>query len=98
VLLVRRDLDVVWPDSWLNGGGVIKTLDIVEIGNIESRNVVCGGQSEVCESAVLGDVGAGGLSDLFDYSNDWNNLLDGDSVTGCGTKIVQELSNTLFAV
>ena len=65
MLLVGRDLDVVWPDSRLDCGGVIETFDIVEIRDIESGNVVCGGQSEICESAVLGDVGARTLLDVI---------------------------------
>lgn len=60
VLLVRSNLDVVGADGGLVLIGVIQSLDIVEIADIKSCNVVCGGQSKVDVFAILGDVGAVG--------------------------------------
>lgn len=58
VLLVRRDLDVVRANTWLNLVRVIQTLDVVQIADVKGGNVVGGGQGEVIETAVLGDIGA----------------------------------------
>lgn len=58
VLLVRRDLDIVRANTWLNLVRVIQTLDVVQIADVKGGNVVGGGQGEVIETAVLGDIGA----------------------------------------
>lgn len=60
MLLVGSNLDIVRADSGLILIRVIKTLDIVQITNIQSSDVVGSGQSKVDEAAVLGDVGAVG--------------------------------------
>jgi hypothetical protein len=60
VLLVGGDLDVVGSDGGLVLIRVIKTLDVVQVANIESSDVVGGGQGGVEVLAVLADVGAGG--------------------------------------
>lgn len=39
VLLVRRNLDVVWPDDRLVLVGVVETLDVSQVGDIESSDV-----------------------------------------------------------
>lgn len=36
--------------------GVIQTLDVVEVGNVESSNVVAEGEGEVGELSVIRDV------------------------------------------
>lgn len=46
VLLVRRDLDVVRADRGLVLIRVIETLNVVQIGDVERRNVVGGGKSD----------------------------------------------------
>ena len=58
MLLVRSDLNVVGTDGGLLLIGVIQTLDVVQVANVKSSDVVCGGQGEVDEAAVLGDIGA----------------------------------------
>lgn len=60
VLLVRCDLDVVRANRWLLFVGVIQALDVVQVADVKSRDVVCRGQCEIEETAVLGDVGAAG--------------------------------------
>lgn len=59
VLLVRSDLDVVRAHSGLVVVGVIQTLDVAQVADIEGGNVVGGGESQVEEAAILADVGAG---------------------------------------
>lgn len=57
VLLVRRDLNVVGASSGLVFIRVIQTLDVVQIADVKGSNVVAGGQGEVEETTVLGDIG-----------------------------------------
>jgi hypothetical protein len=57
VLLVRCDLDVMGTDSGLDYIGVIKSLDIVEIGDVQSSDVVRSCKGQVDEVSVLGDIG-----------------------------------------
>ena len=64
VLLVGSDLDVVGTDGGLVLIGVVQTLDVRQVADVESGNVVGGGEGEVEEAAVLGDIRAGGLSVL----------------------------------
>jgi hypothetical protein len=40
--------------------GVVKTFDIVKIGDIKGSDVVGGCESKVDKFTILGDVGAGG--------------------------------------
>jgi hypothetical protein len=56
VLLVGRDLDVMRSDDGLLLIGVIEALDVVEVGNVESSDVVAKSDGEVGELAVIGDV------------------------------------------
>ena len=58
VLLVRRDLDVVGTDGGLLLIGVIQTLDVVQVADVKSSDMVCGGQGEVDETTVLRDISA----------------------------------------
>ena len=58
MLLVRRDLDVVGTDGGLLLIGVIQTLDVVQVADVKSSDMICGGQGEIDETAVLGDIGA----------------------------------------
>jgi hypothetical protein len=58
VLLVRSNLDVVGTNSGLVLIGVIETLDVVEVANVQSGDVVGSCQSEVDKLSILGDVGA----------------------------------------
>src|SRR5690242_12008848 len=56
VLLVRADLDVVGPDDALVFIGVIETLNIVEVRDIERSNMVADCKRKVGELAVIGYV------------------------------------------
>lgn len=68
MLLVGSDLDIVRADSGLVLIRVIKTLDIVQITDVQSSDVIGSGQSEIDEAAVLGDIGAvGSIVSVCDY-------------------------------
>lgn len=56
VLLVRRNLDVVGTDDGLGLVGVVKALDVAEVGDVEGGDVVAEGQGEVGKLAVVGNV------------------------------------------
>jgi hypothetical protein len=58
VLLVWRDLDVVGPDGWLDSVRVIQALDVVEVRDVESSDVICGCEGEIGVFAVLGNIRA----------------------------------------
>lgn len=60
VLLIRRDLDIVRSNDGLILIGIIKTLDVIEVRDIESGDVVAEGDGEVSELSVVGDVGVNG--------------------------------------
>jgi hypothetical protein len=59
VLLVGSHLDVVGTDAGLVLIGVVETLDVVEVADVEGCDVVGGGEGQVDELTVLGDVRAG---------------------------------------
>lgn len=44
MLLIWSDLDVVWSDNALALVGVVETFDVVEVGDIQGRNVIRGRQ------------------------------------------------------
>lgn len=56
VLLIRRNLDVVRTNNSLVRVGIIKTLDVVQIRDIEGCNVVAECEREISEFAVGRDV------------------------------------------
>lgn len=56
VLLIRADLDVVRSNDWLRLVGVIQSLDVVQVGDVECCNMVAQSDGEVCEFAVIGNV------------------------------------------
>jgi hypothetical protein len=58
VFLVGGDFDVVGSDGGLDCGGVVETLDVAEVRDVERGDVVVGCEGEVGEAAVFGDVGA----------------------------------------
>ena len=60
VLLVGCDLDIVRSDGRLILIGVIQTLDVVEVANVQRSNVVGGGKGGVEVFTVFADVGAVG--------------------------------------
>lgn len=60
MLLVGGDLDVVRADGGLILIGVIETLDIVQVADVQGSNVVGSSESQIDEAAILGDVGAVG--------------------------------------
>lgn len=60
VLLVGRDLDVVRADDGLRLVGVIQALNVAEVRNVESSDVVAEGKREVGPFAVVGNVGVDG--------------------------------------
>jgi hypothetical protein len=59
MLLVRSNLDVVRSDGRLVLIGVVQTLDVAEVADVEGGDVVGGGEGQVEEAAILADVGAG---------------------------------------
>ena len=60
VLLVRRNLDIVGTNDGLLLIGVIETLDVVEVRDVESSDVVTKSDGEVGKLAVVRDVGVDG--------------------------------------
>jgi hypothetical protein len=60
VLLIRRDLEVVRADDTLVLIGIVETLDVLEVGDIESGDVVAQREREVGEFSVVGDVAVDG--------------------------------------
>jgi hypothetical protein len=60
VLLIRRNLDIVRSNDGLVLIGIIKTLDVIEVRDIESGDVVTERDGEVSEFSVVGDVGVDG--------------------------------------
>ena len=59
VLLVRRDLDIVRTDCWLDGVWVVETLNACNIRDVEGCDMVVYCEGEVYEFSVLADVGTG---------------------------------------
>ena len=57
VLLVGTDFEIVRSYNALIFIGVVKTLDVVEVRDVQRRDVVAEGEGEVGELAVAGDVG-----------------------------------------
>lgn len=101
MLLVRSDLDVVGTHGGLVLVGIIQALDVVQVGDVQGGDVVGGCEGQVEETTVLTDVGTderGGVSICSMYKIRMGEVLDSDSVTGLGTKIVELLNNTLLAV
>lgn len=62
MLLIWGHLDIVGSDSGLVFVGVIQTLDVVEVADVQCGDVVGCGESKVDEATVLGNVGAGVVS------------------------------------
>jgi hypothetical protein len=67
VLLVGSDLDVVGSDGGLILIGVVETLGVVQVGDIEGGNVVGGGESD-CNELLVSRTIEGVLLDL-QYAN-----------------------------
>jgi hypothetical protein len=59
VLLVRGNLDIVRSHGRLVLIGVVQTLDVAQVADIEGGDVVGGGEGQVEEATILADVGAG---------------------------------------
>lgn len=57
VLLVGRHLDVVRADGGLILIRVIEPLHVVQVADVQCGNVVGGGQGQVDEISILGEVG-----------------------------------------
>lgn len=60
VLLVRRNLDVVGTNNGLILIGVIQTLDVIEVGNVEGSDVVAESDGEVSKLSIVADVAVDG--------------------------------------
>lgn len=60
ILLIGGDLDVVGTDDALVFVGVVKALDVVQVRDVKSSDVVAECQGEVGELAVVADVGVDG--------------------------------------
>lgn len=62
VLMIGGNLDVVGSDSGLVLVGVIETLDVTQVTDVQSGDVVGSSQGGIEVFAVLADVGAGKVS------------------------------------
>ena len=101
VLLVRCDLEIVRSDGRLVLIGIIQTLDVVEVTDVKRSNMVGCGKSCVEVFTVLADVGAGRIllaMMLSVYTNHKEYLLNGNRVTGLGTKVIEFLNYTLITI
>lgn len=100
MLLVRSNLDVVRSDGGLVLIGVVKALDIVQVADVEGGDVVGRGEGQVEEAAILADVGAGERGRLVAALAYWVrcNILNGNSITGLGAKVIELFDDTLLAV
>lgn len=56
--MIRGELKIVRTDSRLVLIRVIKTLDVVQVADVQSSDVIGKSQGKVCEAAVLRNVGA----------------------------------------
>jgi hypothetical protein len=101
VLLVGSDLDIVRSDSRLVFVWIIETLDVVQVTDVESGDVICGRQGCVEEAAVLADVGAVDgyvVSALILCCTERKSLLDSDSITSLRSEIEELFNHTLVAI
>lgn len=59
VLLIWSELEVVRSESWLILVWVVEALDVVQVGDVEGGDVVCGGEGdcEVSEGLLANVVG-----------------------------------------
>lgn len=53
VLLIWGELEVVGSESWLVLIWVVEALDVVQVGDVEGGDVVCGSEGDCKVSAVL---------------------------------------------
>ena len=58
VFLIRCDLHVVGADGWLFLIWVIEPFDVIQVADVESRDVIPLSDGEVGKSSILADVGA----------------------------------------
>jgi len=58
---IQGNFNVMRTNGRLNGIGIIETLDIVEVGDVEGSYAIIGCNGEVGKFAVLADVGAGNV-------------------------------------
>ena len=56
ILLVWRNLDVVRSDDGLSLSRVVETLDVLEVGDIQSSDMVTKRDGEVCPLAIVSDI------------------------------------------
>ena len=66
VFLIGCNLDIMRTYSGLYLIRIVETLDIIEIGDVEGRDVIGGSACEVSEFAVLCDIGAGYVRRFLD--------------------------------
>jgi hypothetical protein len=59
VLLIRSHFDVMRSNCGLLLVGVVETLNIVKVANIERSDMVGGCKGKVCKLAILSNIGAG---------------------------------------
>ena len=100
MLLVGSDLDVMWPNRRLNLIRVVKTLDIVEVGDVEGSNVVGGCKCKIGELSVLSEVGTEvEMISKNALGQEWClHLLDGNGVSSFRSEVVQKLSGALVPI
>lgn len=58
MFLIWGNLDIVRPNCGLVLVRIVESLDVAQITDIESCNVIRGCQSEIEEAAVLANIGA----------------------------------------
>lgn len=99
VLLVGGDLDVVRTNGGLILIGVVKALDVVQVGDIEGSDVVGGGESDCKCLSVSQIVGAGDIKlTVCELAVRSDVRVDGHGVTSFGTQVVEELGFAEFAI
>lgn len=58
VLLIRRHLNVVRANDGMHLVGIIETLDVVEVANVQSSDMVGRGEGHIQELAILSKISA----------------------------------------
>jgi hypothetical protein len=99
VLLVGSDLDVVGSDGGLILIGVVKTLDVVQVGDVEGSNVVGGGEGD-CSYLLVSRVLAQVIARLTvcELAVGSDVRVDGHSITSLWSQVVEELSFAELAI
>lgn len=84
VLLVRGDLEVMGSENGLVSVGVIETLGVVQVRDINSGDVATLGEGKVSELAIVGDIGVDGEG-VLGLVAELEEELDGTLGAVCGS-------------